>query len=102
MARAVFPDVIARLQQHFEVESNQEDRIFSAAELAEKLHDKDGVIATASERISAELLQASPRLKAVCNQAVGYNNIDVVAATGRSDGDYAGCVKTTADFGWAC
>ncbi|GAC1315682.1 MAG: D-glycerate dehydrogenase [Collimonas sp.] len=104
MARAVFPDVIARLQQHFEVESNQEDRIFSAAELAEKLRDKDGVIATASERISAELLQASPRLKAVCNQAVGYNNIDVAAAT------RAGVMvtntpdvlnETTADFGWA-
>ncbi|NKI68401.1 D-glycerate dehydrogenase [Collimonas pratensis] len=104
MARAVFPEVIARMAQYFEVESNQEDRIFSATELAQKLQDKDGVIATASERISAELLQASPRLKAVCNQAVGYNNIDVAAAT------KAGVMvtntpdvlnETTADFGWA-
>ena len=104
MARAVFPEVIAGLQQYFDVESNQEDHIFSAAELAARLQDKDGVIATASERISAELLAASPRLKAVCNQAVGYNNIDVAAAT------KAGVMvtntpdvlnETTADFGWA-
>src|SRR5450830_1790607 len=104
MARAVFPEVIAGLQQYFDVESNQDDRIFSAAELAARLQDKDGVIATASERISAELLAASPGLKAVCNQAVGYNNIDVAAAT------KAGVMvtntpdvlnETTVDFGWA-
>lgn len=104
MARAVFPEVIGGLQQYFDVESNQEDRIFSSAELASRLQDKDGVIATASELISAQLLAACPRLKAVCNQAVGYNNIDVAAAT------EAGVMvtntpdvlnETTADFGWA-
>jgi glyoxylate/hydroxypyruvate/2-ketogluconate reductase len=104
LARAIFPEVISRLEQHFEVESNQADHIFNGAELLEKLRDKDGVIATASEPISAELLSACPRLKAVCNQAVGYNNIDVAAAT------KAGVMvtntpdvlnETTADFGWA-
>jgi glyoxylate reductase len=104
VTRAVFPETIARLQQHFDVESNQEDRIFSADELAAKMRDKDGVFATSSERIPAELISSSPRLKAVCNMAVGYNNIDVDAAT------RAGVMvtntpdvlnETTADFGWA-
>lgn len=104
VARAIFPDLLARLEAQFEVEANQEDRVFSAAELRQKLADKDGVLTTASERVTAELLAAGPRLKAVCNIAVGYNNIDVAAAS------RAGVLvtntpdvlnQTTADFGWA-
>lgn len=104
IARAVFPEVEARLAAHFEVESNQEDRIFSAHELAQRLAGKDGVFTTLSERITPALLAACPRLKAVCNMAVGYNNIDVAAASA------AGVMvtntpevlnETTADFGWA-
>jgi glyoxylate reductase len=104
VARAIFPDVVARLVAHFEVESNQDDQVFSAAELQRKLADKDGLLATGSERVTAELIAAAPRLRAVCNMAVGYNNIDVAAAS------RAGVLvtntpdvlnQTTADFGWA-
>lgn len=104
VTRAVFPDVIDRLKQHFEVEMNQEDRIFSADELAQKLQDKDGVFTTPSERISAQTMAACPTLKAICNMAVGFNNIDLDAATA------AGIMvtntpevlnETTADFAWA-
>jgi gluconate 2-dehydrogenase len=104
VTRAVFPEVIEKLERQFDVESNQEDRIFSAAELASKIQDKDAVFATSSERMSAEQIAAAPKLKAICNMAVGYNNIDVDAAT------RAGIMvtntpdvlnETTADFGWA-
>ncbi|MEN3365288.1 MAG: glyoxylate/hydroxypyruvate/2-ketogluconate reductase [Burkholderiales bacterium] len=104
VTRAVFPEVIERLQRQFDVESNQEDRIFTAAELSSKVADKDALYTTSSERVSAELMAAAPRLKAVCNMAVGYNNIDMDAAT------RAGIMvtntpdvlnETTADFGWA-
>jgi glyoxylate reductase len=104
VTRAVFPEVIERLQRQYDVESNQEDRIFSAPELAAKVLDKDAIFTTSSERVTAELISAAPRLKAVCNMAVGYNNIDVDAAT------RAGIMvtntpdvlnETTADFGWA-
>ena len=104
IARAVFPDVIARLAERFDVESNQDDHIHSAAELAEKIRDKDAVYITGSERMSAELIAAAPRLKVICNMAVGYNNIDVDAATA------AGVMvtntpdvlnQTTADMAWA-
>ena len=104
IARAIFPDVIERLEQHFEVEANQQDQVFSADELASRLQDKHGVITTGSERIDTALVAAARSLKAVCNMAVGYNNIDVDAATA------AGVMvtntpdvlnETTADFGWA-
>jgi glyoxylate/hydroxypyruvate/2-ketogluconate reductase len=104
VTRAVFPDVIERLEHHFEVESNQEDDIFLADELAEKMRGKDGIFTTPSERITAQAIAANPSLKAICNMAVGYNNIDLNAAT------QAGMIvtntpdvlnETTADFAWA-
>ncbi|WP_019141614.1 2-hydroxyacid dehydrogenase [Noviherbaspirillum massiliense] len=104
VTRAVFPEIIDRLGEHFEIESNQEDRIFSAEQLAEKARGKDGLFTFPSERISAEIMAANPALKAICNMAVGYNNIDVEAAT------RAGIMvtntpdvlnETTADFAWA-
>ncbi|KAF1038969.1 MAG: Glyoxylate/hydroxypyruvate reductase B [Herbaspirillum frisingense] len=104
VSRAIFPEVLARLEQHFEVESNQEDRIYAADELLEKAKGKAGLFSTPSEPVTAALFAANPQLKAVCNMAVGYNNIDVAAAT------QAGVMatntpevlnETTADFGWA-
>lgn len=104
IARAIFPEVVERLRQHFDVEDNPLDDIFNAEQLASKLKDKDGLFSTLSERVDPQLLAACPRLKAVCNMAVGYNNIDVDAAT------RAGVMvtntpdvlnETTADFGWA-
>jgi gluconate 2-dehydrogenase len=104
VTRAVFSDVLERLAQYFDVESNQDDRIFTEEELAERMRDKDGVYTTPSERVSAATIAACPRLKAICNMAVGYNNLDIPAATA------AGIMatntpdvlnETTADFGWA-
>jgi gluconate 2-dehydrogenase len=104
MTRAVFPDVVQRLALYFDVEDNQGDHIFSATELAEKMRDKDGLYTTANERITAEAIAASPQLKIISNMAVGFNNIDVDAAT------KAGIMvtntpevlnATTADFAWA-
>jgi glyoxylate reductase len=104
MTRAVFPEVVQRLGQYFDVEDNQQDRIFSAAEFAEKLRDKDGLYTTAGEKITADLIASGQRLKIISNMAVGFNNIDVAAAT------RAGIMvtntpdvlnATTADFAWA-
>lgn len=104
VARAVFPEVLARLEQHFEVESNQIDESWSRAQLTGHLRDKAGVFTTGAERIDAELLAACPDLKICANMAVGYNNFDLdamtaagVLATNAPDV----LTETTADFGFA-
>jgi glyoxylate reductase len=43
----------------------------------------DGLVALLTDRIDGPLLDAAPRLKVVSNYAVGFNNIDVPAATAR-------------------
>ncbi|MBX7166575.1 MAG: D-glycerate dehydrogenase [Pirellulales bacterium] len=51
--------------------------------LLEKVARCDGLLALLTEKIDGELLDAAPRLKVVSNFAVGFNNIDVSAATAR-------------------
>jgi glyoxylate/hydroxypyruvate/2-ketogluconate reductase len=104
VARAVFPEVIARLQQHFEVESNQADETWSKAQLTERLKGKDGAFTTGGDKIDADVLAACPSLKICANMAVGYNNFDIdamtaagVLATNAPDV----LTETTADFGFA-
>ena len=104
VARAVFPEVLQRLGEHFEVEANGDDRVWTKAELSERLRGKQGAFITGSERIDAEVLDANPGLRAVCNMAVGYNNIDVAACTARGvlcSNTPDVLTETTADFGFA-
>ena len=104
VARAIFDDVIERLEQHFDVESNQADEPWSRAELARRLQGKAGAFTTGGERIDEELLAATPGLRICANMAVGYNNFDIAAMTrhgvlGTNTPDVL--TETTADFGFA-
>ncbi|WER46926.1 D-glycerate dehydrogenase [Cupriavidus sp. WKF15] len=104
VTRAIFPDVIEHLSRYFDVDDNQQDAVLDAAALRSRLAGKAGVLTNAADRIDAGLIAALPGLRAVCNMAVGYNNLDIPALTA------AGIVatntpdvltETTADFGWA-
>ena len=83
VAREVFDETIEYLEKHFSVVSNQKDKLFSRDELVALLQDAEGVQTTSSDRVDGELLDRCPTLRAVCNTAVGYNNIDVQACTQR-------------------
>ena len=104
VARAVFPETVERLRQHFDVEDNQGDVLWSREQLIGKLKDKTGAFTTGSERIDAELLAACPQLKVCANMAVGFNNFDVAAMTARrvlATNTPDVLTETTADFGFA-
>jgi gluconate 2-dehydrogenase len=104
VARLVFPEVVERLRLHFDVEDNPSDQVFGKAELIERLAGKHGALVTGSERIDADVLAACPELKAVCNMAVGYNNIDLAACTASGvlcTNTPDVLTETTADFGFA-
>jgi gluconate 2-dehydrogenase len=104
VARAVFPETLVRLRQHFDVEDNPGDTIFTPAQLVEHLQGKEGVLTTGSERIDAALLAACPRLRVVANMAVGYNNFDIAACTAAgvlATNTPDVLTETTADFGFA-
>jgi gluconate 2-dehydrogenase len=104
VARAAFRDIVDRLRAHFDVEDNPDDTVWTPAQLIERLQGKRGAVTTGSERIDAAVLAACPELEAVCNMAVGYNNIDVDACTARGvivTNTPDVLTETTADFGFA-
>ena len=104
ICRAVFPDIVDRLREHFEVETNNADVVWTQAELIQHLQGKAGVFVTGTQPIDAALLEACPELRAVCSMAVGYNNIDVPACTARGvlvSNAPDVLTETTADFGFA-
>ena len=104
VTREVFDEVLEYLAKSFEVTSNQSDVPFNPETLAIKLSDKQGAMVTLSDRIDTTLLGRCPNLKAVCNIAVGYNNIDLVACTKAKvmATNTPGVLDdTTGDFTWA-
>ncbi|HSD96350.1 MAG TPA: D-glycerate dehydrogenase [Sulfuricaulis sp.] len=104
VTREVFDETLEYLARFFEVESNQSDAPLTPAQLAERLANKEGALTTLSERVDAALLAQCPTLKAVCNIAVGFNNIDLKACSERGvmATNTPGVLDaSTADFTWA-
>lgn len=104
VARAIFPEVVEQLRQHFEVEDNPNDALWSEDELIARLQNKDGVLTTGAQFINPRLLAACPQLRIAANMAVGFNNFDVPAMTAagvQATNTPDVLTDTTADFGFA-
>ena len=102
VARPIFPDVIERLRQYFEVDANPGAPL-AADEFARRMADRDGAL-LAGDPVTAKVLEGAPNLKVVSNMAVGYNNFDMQALNahgvlGTNTPDVLN--ESTADFGWA-
>ena len=83
VTREVFDESIQHLADSFEVIANQADVPYAPDVLATKLADCEGLMCALTDKVDEALLARCPRLKAVANIAVGYNNIDVAACTKR-------------------
>jgi lactate dehydrogenase-like 2-hydroxyacid dehydrogenase len=104
ITRQVFPEIVEALRGRFDVEHNDDDRPWPAEELARRLADKQGVLATVTDRIDEPALAAAPGLRVVSNIAVGTNNIDIPACTRRGirvTNTPEVLNDTTADLTWA-
>lgn len=72
-------------------------------QLIARLRGKEGLICLVTDTIDGEVLASAPRLRVVANVAVGYDNIDVAAATARRivvTNTPEVLTETTADFAW--
>lgn len=104
VARAIFPEALAKLEEAFEVRSNQTDQIFTPEELKKELSDVVGALVAGSERIDAAALSQAQNLRVVANISVGYNNFDIPAITAAgvmATNTPDVLTDTTADFGFA-
>ncbi len=71
------------LREHFNLELNPNDEVMPHDVIRKRIIDKDGLASLLTDRIDASIIENAPKLKIIANYAVGYNNIDVAAATAR-------------------
>ncbi|MBU3127510.1 D-glycerate dehydrogenase [Clostridium tagluense] len=84
ITRRIPDEAIELLEEHFHVEINPQDRVLLREELLEKVKGMDAVLCLITDNIDSEVLEAAgTKCKIFANYGVGYNNIDIVAATER-------------------
>ncbi len=76
-------EVLYTLKQRFEVEANLEDRPMDRERVLQAMADKEGFVSLVGDSIDIELLDSAPRLRMIAQMAVGYDNVDLAAATAR-------------------
>lgn len=76
-------EILSPLLPSHDLVINPNDFPMSLDEILDQIRDKDGLLCTISDRISAEVMDCAPNLKMIANYGVGYDNIDVPAATAR-------------------
>ena len=92
------------LRKKFEIEVNPYDRALSKEEIIKGLKGKDGFLCLLTDSIDADVINSEPKLKMISSYAVGYNNIDVKAATKRGipvSNTPGVLTDATSDMAWA-
>lgn len=93
-----------KLEEHFTVTVNPSDRVLTKVEIIRGIRDCDILLCLLTDTIDAEIMDARPGLQGISNYAVGFNNIDVPAATQRKipvTNTPGVLTETTADLTWA-
>lgn len=83
VSQPLFDDIVARLEEYFEVIATREVTAWSPEQVASALREADGAVVTLNERIGEQETTGAARLRAIANVGVGYNNLDIQALTAR-------------------
>ena len=83
VARRIPSIALSRLEEACDVEVHLDQEDLTPAQLIAGLQDKQGLVSILTTPVTRAVLEACPGLKVVANVAVGYNNIDVIAARER-------------------
>lgn len=93
------------MREAFELLGNFEDRALPRDELLSGVPGVDALLCIPADRVDAEVMDAAgPRLRVISNYAVGYDNVDIPAATARGilvTNTPGVLTETTADLAWA-
>jgi glyoxylate reductase len=81
VTRAIADDAMRVLATRAEIDLWPREMPPTYAQLCHHARDADAILSMVTDRIDAELIAASPRLRVISNLAVGLDNIDVAAAT---------------------
>jgi glyoxylate reductase len=71
------------LGEEYDLIINERDLPMTADEITARAADVAGILCLLTDRIDVTVMEASPGLVGIANYAVGYDNIDIAAATAR-------------------
>jgi glyoxylate reductase len=92
------------LKKEVSVDINPYDRVLTKEEIIKGVKGKDGLLCLLTDPIDEDVIAAEPKLKMIASYAVGYDNIDVAAATKRGipvSNTPGVLTETTAELAWA-
>ena len=104
VTREIHPEALAQLKTETEVEVWPQAYPPDKKTLLAKVQGVQALLTMLTDPIDADVISAAPDLKVIAQLAVGYDNIDIAAATRRGIpvGHTPGVLtETTADFAWA-
>ncbi len=104
ISRMLPEETIRRAKERVRVDVHVGASPLSRSDLVARLQGRQGLVCLITDTIDDQTLGVCPALKVVANVAVGFNNIDVAAATRRGvvvTNTPDVLTDTTADFAWA-
>ncbi|HOK45416.1 MAG TPA: hypothetical protein PLK67_05770, partial [Bryobacteraceae bacterium] len=81
VTKRVFPEAIELLRRHAEVEYIDSDDGLPPEELLRRSCGKQGIVSQLTDKLTAERLAQFQGVRFIAHVGVGYDNIDVAAAT---------------------
>jgi lactate dehydrogenase-like 2-hydroxyacid dehydrogenase len=85
ITRKLLPPSEAYASKIFDAKLNKEDKLITQEDLIKNSKDCDGILSSLTEKINADVIEKlSDKVKIISNFAVGYGNIDLVAAKKRN------------------
>lgn len=104
VTRHVYPAAISILQERCAVDYRDSYDLLDEDSLIKRLVHADGVLCQLTDPLSARVIAACPKLRAIAQIAVGFDNIDVASATARGIAvthTPGVLTEATADLTWA-
>jgi len=92
------------LRKKFTTTVNRDNCVLTKEEIIKSIKGKDGLLCLLTDPIDREVIYAEPKLKMIASYAVGYDNIDISAATERRipvSNTPGVLTETTAELAWA-
>ncbi len=84
VTKRIYPEAIEYLRQHAEIDYVTHDNGLSSAELVERSRGKQAIVSHLVDKFTPEVLaRLDGTVRIIANVAVGFDNIDIPAASGR-------------------
>ena len=104
VTKRIYPEAIQYLQEHAEVDYANSDDGLPAEEMLRRIRGKQAVVSQLTDKFTAAVIDQLDGVRVIANVAVGFDNIDVAAATRRKilvTNTPDVLTDTTADFAFA-